>query len=160
MCHLRRWFPGAVAIVLGFAISNFMSGCGPVDSEVDKAAQYTPESLADELAFRYRSLKPESKKSTRRVVSTAKSAKRAADLDRARLAEKKGGDNPVTKKQAGPPTIDDVLDDIGSKLNKIAGITRAETCRRMAEAVSKNNSLDDADKRLLAEKLKELGEAS
>jgi hypothetical protein len=53
-----------------------------------------------------------------------------------------------------------VLDDIGSKLDKIPGITRAETCRRMAEAVSKNNSLDDADKRLLAEKLKELGEAS
>jgi hypothetical protein len=145
---------------MGFALSNSMSGCGPADSEVDKSAQYTSESLAEELAFRYRSLKPESKKSTRRAVSTAKSAKRAADLDRARLAEKKGGSAPATKKQTGPPTIDDVMDDIGSKLDKIPGITRAETCRRMAEAVSKDNSLDDGDKRLLAEKLKELGEAS
>jgi hypothetical protein len=58
MCHLR-WSPGAVAIVIGFALSNSMPGCGPTDSGVDKSAQYTPESLAEELAFRCGSLKPE-----------------------------------------------------------------------------------------------------
>jgi hypothetical protein len=152
--------PRAVAIALGLLISSFSSGCGPAETAFDKSAQYTPDSLAEELAYRYRGLKPEAKKSTRRAVSTAKSAKTSADLDRARLAEKKGGDFATTKKQTGPTTIDDVLDDISSKLDQISGATRAESCRRMAESLSKDNSLSDADKRLLSEKLKELGGAS
>jgi hypothetical protein len=156
--RLSPYCPRAVAIALGLLLSSFSSGCGPAETAFDKAAQYTPDSLAEELAYRYRGLKPESKKSTRRAVSTAKSAKRAADLDRARLAEKKGGDTPTTKKkQTGPPTIDDVLDDISSKLDQITGASRAESCRRMAESLSKDNSLSDADKQLLSEKLKELG---
>ena len=155
-----RWCPGAVVIVVGLVLSTFSSGCGPAETKFDKGALYTPESLAEELAFRYRALKPESKKSTRHAGLAAKSAKRSADLDRARLAEKKGGNTAATKKQTGPTTIDDVLDDIGSKLDKINGTVRAETCRRMTEALSKDGSLNDADKKLLSEKLKELGDAS
>jgi hypothetical protein len=153
-------YRGASAIILGLALSTCLSGCGPTETSFDKATQYSPESLAEELAFRYRGLKPESKKSTRHALSSARSAKKSADLDRARLAEKKGGTGASTKKQTGPTTIDDVLDDIGSKLNQINGTTRAETCRRMTEALSKDGSLDDADKRLLSEKLKELVDAS
>ena len=53
-----------------------------------------------------------------------------------------------------------MLDDIGSKLDKTQEQHAHETCRQMAEAISKDGSLNEADKKTLSEKLKELGEAS
>ena len=45
-------------------------------------------------------------------------------------------------------------------MSKVKGTSRAETCRQMAETIAKDSSLSEADKALLSEKLKELGEAS
>src|SRR5436305_2682964 len=97
------------ALVLGFVLPLVTPGCGPAAVDVDKAAQYTPESLAQELAFRYRALKPEARKSTRKIGTRPKSPDRTAALERARAAEKKGGDAPAAKKRSGPQTLDDVL---------------------------------------------------
>ncbi len=56
---------GAAAMVLALALPALATGCGPGTPEVDKSALYTPESLADELAFRYRALKPDARKFSR-----------------------------------------------------------------------------------------------
>ena len=46
---------------LTLALPALVPGCGPAMPEVDKAAFYTPESLAAELAFRFRALSPDAK---------------------------------------------------------------------------------------------------
>ena len=151
---------GAAAAVVGVVLTALAPGCGRGEPEFDKAALYTPESLAQELAFRYRGLKPEARKSTRRAGAGTKSEKRLAALERARQAEKKGGDTAATKKRTGPPSLDDLLDDIDRKVDLLKGVSRPEACRQMGESLAKDSSLDENDKKLLAEKLKELGDPS
>jgi hypothetical protein len=146
--------------MLGFVMPLLTPGCGPAALDVDKTAQYTPESLAQELAFRYGVLKPEARKSTRKIGSRSKLPDRTAALERARAAEKKGGDAPATKKRSGPQTLDDVLEDVDSKIDMIRTTPRAETCQQMIEALSKESSLTDDDKKVLAAKLKEIGGGS
>ena len=155
-----RTCPGAAAAVMGVVLTAFAPGCGRGGPEFDKAALYTPESLAQELAFRYRGLKPEARKSTRRAGGGSRSEKRLAALERARQAEKKGGDTVATKKRTGPPTLDDLLDDVDRKVDLLKGISRKDACRQMGETITKDTSLDENDKKLLAEKLKELGDPS
>jgi hypothetical protein len=66
----------------------------------------------------------------------------------------------ATKKRTGPPTIDDVLEDITSKINLIKEAFPAETCRRMIDTISKDSSLTESDKTLLTEKVRELAGSS
>jgi hypothetical protein len=158
MSHLRSRVCWA-ALVLAFVLSALAPGCGPTALDVDKSARYTPESLAQELAFRYGALNPDARKSTRKISSRSKSRDRTAALERARAAEKKGGDAPATKKRSGPQTLDDVLEDVDSKIDKIRTTPRAETCQKMIEALSKESSLTD-DRKILSAKLKEMGGGS
>jgi len=147
----------AASTVLMLVVPAIVPGCGPGDLEVDKAALYTPESLASELALRYLALKPDAKRSTRKARS--RSDKAAAErLERGTKSQKKGGGAKKTAK--GPTTIDDVLDDIDDKMDLIKGVSRPEACRKMIESLSKDSSLNAADKELLSEKLKGLGQAS
>jgi hypothetical protein len=147
-------------VVLALVLPVLGLSCGPGAHDVDQAAQYTPESLAQELAFSYRSLQPEAKKSTRQLRRKSKADKTIADLERDERAEKKGGGTEVTKKRTGPPTVDDVLEDVDRKLDLIRGVARSDACRKMSETISNDPSLTDSDKKLLSEKLKELSEAS
>jgi hypothetical protein len=59
----------AVSTVLTLILPAIMPGCGPASLDVDKAALYTPESLASELAFRFRALNADAKTSTRGAKS-------------------------------------------------------------------------------------------
>ncbi len=147
------------ALILAVLLPVLGPGCGPAAPEVDQSAEYTPESLAQELAFRFRSLNPELKKSTRRPVRRSKSDKSVADLERSEKTSKKSQGAPVAKQRAGLPTVDDLLDDVGFKLDKIKVTPRAESYQKLIEAISKDNSLNEADKKLLSEKLKEQSEA-
>jgi hypothetical protein len=152
---------GAAAVALTLAVSAMIPGCGAGSPEVDKSARYTPESLAGELAFRCRELKPEARKFTRATASGSRSARNAGDRELARQieekAEKKGGGGDVPKKRSGPPTLDDVMDDVDTKIDKIQGMPRPEVCRRMIETLSKDASLSADDKKLLSDRLKEMG---
>ncbi len=65
----------------------------------------------------------------------------------------------MAKERSGPPTVDDLLDDVGSKLDKIKATPRAESYKNLIEAISKDSSLNDSDRKFLAEKLKEQSEA-
>jgi hypothetical protein len=149
---------GAAAMVLlALGLSIAAPGCGSGDNQVDKSAFYSPESLAEELALRYRTLKPEARKFTRPVASGSKAAKRAAALDRARQAEKKGGGAEQPKKRTGPETLDDVMADVDSKIDKVPDTPRPEACKKMIDALSKDVSLSEEDKALLSGRLKEMG---
>jgi hypothetical protein len=148
---------GAAAFALALGLSTAIPGCGPGTPQVDSAALYTPESLAGELSLRYRTLKPEARKLTRGADAGPRAAKRAAALDRARQAEKKGGGSDVPSKRTGPATLDDVMADIDAKIDKVPGTPRAVTCRKMAEAIETDSSLSAEDKALLSGRLKAMG---
>ena len=148
---------GAAAIVaLALGLAAAAPGCGPGEPQVDPSAFYTPESLAGELALRYRTLKPEARKFTRPAAS-AKEAKRAAALDRAREAEKKGAKAETPKKQALPANLDDVMADIDAKIDKIPKTPRPEACKQMIDALSKDETLSADDRKLLSDRLEQMG---
>ncbi len=139
----------AACVVLVLSVSAIVPGCGSNGNlEVDKAALYTPESLASELVYRYQALNTEARTSTRKLKS--RSDKAAAEkLEHGTKSQKKGGG--VKKTPKGPTTIDDVLDDIDKKLDLIKGVSRTEACRRMADTLSKDNSIPQNDKKFLTE---------
>ena len=55
------------------------------------------------------------------------------------------------RRPKGPKTIDDVLEDIDSKLGLIKGVSRPEACVKMMDAISKDNSITEGDKKSLNE---------
>jgi hypothetical protein len=138
-----------LSVVLAGVWPAIAPGCGPAAPEVDKAALYTPESLATELAFRFQELSPDAR--TAKSTFKPKPDKSLAErLARAEQAKSKGsGGAAAKKKQTAPHSIDDLLADIDSKLNVIAGVSRSEACRKMVEQVSRDQSLSaDAKQRL------------
>ncbi|WP_165227916.1 hypothetical protein [Aquisphaera insulae] len=128
------------------ALSVVMPGCGGGSPEFDKAALYTPESLAAELAFRYQELNPDARVASKNLKF---SKKLAEDVARTAKVEKKGAG--AKKKQTGPRTIDDVLQDVNGKLSQIQGVSRADACKKMTETIAKNASLGEADRKALTD---------
>jgi hypothetical protein len=124
-------------------------GCGE-SPEFNKAASYTPESLAQELAFRYNALSPAAKASTR----TRRPAKKAMDSKADEKSSTKSQVKAATKKDL-PKTIDDILDDIEAKAGLIKGMPRSEVIVKMIDALSKDSSLRESDRQVLAGKLRE-----
>lgn len=143
----------AVLVVLGMLIT---SGCGSGDPEVDKSALYTPESLAEELAFRYRALKPDARKSVRGGGAKGRSARTAKAIEQANAASKKESSGEIPKR-SGPPTLDDLMADIDAKVGKVFKTTRAEVCKKMIESIAQDSSLTADDKKVLTEQLEGLG---
>jgi hypothetical protein len=142
----------ATAIFMSLLTALGLS-CGPAEPEVDKAALYTPESLASELAYRFRQLNPDARSA---AVRYRRDPKKAKDLEERRqraepAKNKTSGGAPARKKQTGPPTLDDLLADIDSKLDLIRGVSRADACKRMTESISGDSSLSDGDKQRLEE---------
>ncbi len=143
-----------VGVVLGLAF--LASGCG-VRPEFDRAAAYTPESLAQEAVFRYRGLNPEARKSTRKTrVSKAKTA---AERESEETATRKNQGAPTTKKRSGAATLDDLLDDLSTKLDRIAGLSRADACKKLVEAVASDPTLGENDRKSFSARLQELAGA-
>ena len=93
-------------------------------------------------------LNADAKTSTRKVKS--RSDKAAAEKrEHGNKSQTKGGG--VKKTAKGPTTIDDVLEDIDNKLDLIKGVSRPEACRKMTDAISKDSSLTEGDKKSLSE---------
>lgn len=128
------------------ALAVLVPGCGSEPAEFDKAANYSPDSLAQELILRYRALNPDAKNS-KRGPSKGLSKQAIAARNKADTKVREKG---TTKKQAAPE-IDDVLDDIKYKMTLIPGTTPAETSKKMVETISGDNSLSESDKKALTE---------
>jgi hypothetical protein len=143
-------FTGIAALV--FALPVLGTGCGSDSAEFDKAANYTPESLAQELVLRYRALNP-----------SAKTSSRAASNDRSKsaLAARKNPEKKVitkTTKNRSAPTIDDVLDDIKYKISLIPNEAPTEVIKKMIATVSSDNSLSDGEKKSLTELIEHMAD--
>ena len=142
----------AATVTALFWLAAFVPGCGPGSQEVDQSAEYSAESLARELVFRFRSLVPESRKSTRAGKAKSK-VKTVAELEAGEKSLKKTAGGAVTKKRTGPPTIDDVLDDVDEKLSRVKGASRSESRQKMIEVISKDDSITAAERGTLTELL-------
>jgi hypothetical protein len=142
----------AASMVLTLLLATLGAGCGPGAAEVDKAALYTPESLASEFAYRFRQLDPDARTAAvryKRSREGQKDAERLARVDQAK--NKTSGGAPAKKKQAGPRTLDDLLADIDGKLDLIKGVSRADACRKMAETISRDTSISEDDRKRLTD---------
>lgn len=141
----------AAAVVFAWAAAG---GCGSKD-EFDAVASHTPESLAQELAFRYKALSPSARvaKKRRDVPSKKKGdPSKSHDEQSAVKAQTK-----EATKKALATNIDDVLDEIGEKASKITSQPRDKVFDQIADALSKDSSVEAADRETLAGKLREMG---
>jgi hypothetical protein len=127
--------------------------CSPAEPEVDQAALYTPESLAGELAYRFRQLNPDARSAAVRYKRNPKDEKDLQERrERSEPAKNKtSGGAPARKKQTGPPTLDDLLADIDGELDTIRGVSRPDACKKMIETISADATLPDGDKQRLKE---------
>jgi hypothetical protein len=140
----------AASVVLALSLSS--AGCGSQPAEFDNAANYTPESLAQELVVRYRALNADTKKSKRAP---------ARKLSDAAIAARDNADSKKkarTAKTIASTTIDDVLDDMKYKISLIKGTSATETTKKMIETISSDRELADSDKKSLTEHVGRLAE--
>ncbi len=79
----------ATTLVLTLLSPILGTGCGPEAPDVDKAALYTPDSLAREFALRFAALNPDARKAKPTFRSKPISAKSIADRESADQAKKK-----------------------------------------------------------------------
>ncbi len=145
-----------VRAALVLAMAWTAAGCGST-TEHDAAVEYSPESLAQELAFRYRSLSPAAKKVVKNRGETKNKAAAAAEREAQTKAQSK---TKAAAKTAQAETGDDVLDEIALKARTIPGVPSAEVFHKMAEAIARDQALDETDRQTLSAKLKEMAEAA
>jgi hypothetical protein len=141
----------SLSMLSSLSVMAIVSGCGGANLDVDKAALYTPESLAAEFAIGYKALSADTK-------ATAVKIKARTKKDRAKPvfsenALKKGKRVATTRKKEtkGPPTLDELVEDVDSKIDLIRDFSRSESCGKMTEAISKDQTLDDNERKTLTE---------
>jgi hypothetical protein len=149
-----RLLAGACAAALVLATAWLAPGCG-APPEFDKAVEYTPESLAQELAVRTRGLAPSARKAEKKRASAPKGAPAPGYVAE---PETKAQSKGQTKK-AEVVDLDDVLDDIEAKGRSIKALPPAEVFNKTADAVAQDQTLDAKDRDLLVEKLREMAGA-
>ncbi len=132
------WNRFLVTATVGLAVASSIIGCGPGEPRFDPATRYSPGSLAQELAFRYKSLDPAAA-----GPKTDGSAPKTG-------AVTKGG---AQAKAAQATTLDGLLDDVIAKAAKIPALSHAQACEKVAEEVAKDPTFTDADKKVIADKL-------
>jgi len=147
---------GLVAAATALAVLAIASagGCGSSE-QFDKSVDYSPESLAQELAFRYQELTPSA-----RVAKKRRDAPRGKQGDPLKSHDEQSQVKAQAKeatKKAPAENLDDVLDEIEAKAAKITDHPRAQVFQKMADAIDKEAALDPADRQTLADKLKEMG---
>ncbi len=136
-------------VTLAVAVASPWVGCAP-KAEFAAEAKYTPESLADELAFRLKEAGADAKALKKRGVLKADKSPAKETVEE----QKKGEAN---KKQAAPAsTADQILDETAEKIKELPGIAPAEACTRMAAALRKSTLLPDADREAVAKKLEQM----
>jgi len=138
---LAKLLAASLTAALAFTLAPWLPGCGPGTPEFAKEAENTPESLAQEFAFRYKSLPAQ---------STARAQKKAALLAKAKAAlpevdaGKKSSRDDATK-AAPVATLDDLVDEFEGKLGKVPGVPRAEATKKFLDALGKDAALKADD---------------
>jgi hypothetical protein len=117
----------------------------------DRAAESTPESLAQELAFRFNALSPSGKAARRSRRPEKKAVPSKAD----ELSTTKSQSKAATKKELAK-TVDDVLDEIAEKADRIKGMSRSAVYSGMIDSLARESTLREKDREMLAGKLREM----
>jgi hypothetical protein len=125
-----------------------LAGCGEVP-QFDPATQYTAESLAEELSYRYRDLKPTLKAAPPKPVPPRKDR----DAELKSLSDEAG-------KKAPAATLDELLAEIDAKTRLVPGKSPPEVRKAMIEVLAKDNALKATDEELLKGKLEQLAQGS
>lgn len=121
------------------------------EPEFNRETRYTPQTVAQELVFRFKAL-PVAGKTSTKVRKARKSAP-------APNAEEKGAVKSQAKaapKKQLARTVDDLLDDVEAKVGLITGMPRTEALKKVIEAVSVDRTLDPDDRKMLTTRLDEM----
>jgi hypothetical protein len=131
----------AAAATLASAVG--FVGCGE-EPRFDPALQYSADTLAGEFLYEYGQLKRGDGGAVRSKVSppraTPEATKEAA----------KGG---AATKKAAVSSLDELIGETIRKANMIPGTTPADACKKVVEAVQKDPSIPEGDKKVIAEGL-------
>jgi hypothetical protein len=141
----------SLSALLSSSLLAIIPGCGGTELDVDKAALYTPESLAAEFVFGFKALNPETKATASKIKArTGKNQSKPVFSENALKKGKRVG-TPKKKETKGPPTLEELVEDVDSKIALIRDSSRSETCRKMTETISNDRTLDDNERKTLTE---------
>src|SRR3954468_17006846 len=118
-------------------------GCGEEAPTYDPAVNYSTESLAKELSFQYRSLKSQ--------VRAPDPSEKAGPKERTGIAVKAVK---VATKEAPVGTLESLVADIARKASSFPALSQIEAGNKGAEQVEKDPSIAEADRKLIAAKLR------
>jgi hypothetical protein len=141
---------GSAAIWL--LVASLAPGCGPGKPEFSPETRQTPESLAQEFAFRYQGLPAQaSGKAKARAAAVEKAKAKFAQND---ADEKgKGARNAATKKASLPVTLDALIDSLEARLDQVPGMSRREAAGKVLERLKVSPAIDEADRTVVVERL-------
>jgi len=144
-------FSMSAPVLVNLCVLAFVPGCGGTDLDVDKAALYTPESLATEFAFGFKALSSETKATAGKIKSRVDKNRPKTPLSENALKKGKRVGTPKKKESKGPPTLEELVEDVDTKIDVIKGVSRSETCRKMTETIANDQTLDDSERKTLTE---------
>lgn len=150
----HRLLASGLAAALVLTAAWLAPGCGS-EPAFDASVEYTPESLAEELAFRVNTLSPSARTAEKKRGAPAKT--KAAPGFVPEPASK--GESKVQTKKGESQTLDDVLDDIEIKARRIRSLPAAEVFKRMADAIAEDSSVEAKDREAIVAKLDEMATA-
>ncbi|WP_435008671.1 hypothetical protein P12x_005878 [Tundrisphaera lichenicola] len=132
--------PMTRALCLCFAAS-ILIGCGET-AEFNADASYSPESLAQEFAFRYKALPARATPRQRALAEAREKAKAAIpDVD----AQTKSARSEEATKAADAPTLEKLIAETDGKLARVPKMSRAEAGQKFVEALGKDGGIDAED---------------
>jgi hypothetical protein len=140
----------SVTSLINLTALALVAGCG-ANLDVDNAALYTPESLAAEFAFSYKTLGSDTKATASKIKARTNKDRGKLPLSENALKKGKRGGVPRKSEPKGPLTLEELVQDVDAKIDLIRDFSRSESCGKMTEAISKDQTLDDNERKTLTE---------
>ncbi|WZO98498.1 hypothetical protein EP7_000078 [Isosphaeraceae bacterium EP7] len=145
-----------ISCVAAAALALAWSGCGGGAADFAPETKYTPETIAQELVFRYRALGEGDQK----LTAAAGRGKNSRARSKERNAEKVQAKSKEATKAAPVRTADSLLDEIASKVRSLPDAPAADSFKKVAAAVRADTTLTPAGRDNLAGRLDELAAES
>ncbi len=138
--HPARFFFLCASTAL--LVAGGLSACDSSGPEYRPPIPYTADTLAQEFLANYGDLKPKKPGGSPSRKIRAKAVAKEATTK---------GDS--LTKQAESATLTDLIAETLRKAGEIPGTSRADACKKVVEAASKDPSISEGDKKVIVEKL-------
>jgi hypothetical protein len=145
-----------IVFVAASVLALAWSGCGGGAPEFAPETKYTPESIAQELIFRYRALGEGDQK----ITAAAGRGKASKAPSKERNAEKVQAKSGEATKAAPVRTADSLLDEIAGKVRSLPTSPAADAFKKVADAVRADTTMTPAVRDGLTGRLDELAAES